>query len=302
MAIVVDDRELAALEYRLRTLLPENYRNSNEDVQPVSMGSAPLKYAAHGQVAWDEMWGSFCDLAMAGGPPHKGTLLEPASGPAIAAAPERHAEVVAEICRGITLVTGLPAAASPHHGWVRLTCRNPEMAAWLLRAVVMENVWARREDTALDLPAGPHFRLEKEIKNVITVTAKTCHYWLGHVPRVQQLEIADLLEELDVAWPLIEPAAADASEIPPAMIEFIGREAGFAQAGRSYGGWLGVECPSVRVAIWVMRALVASNVLARREGTVLYVPVNPDSDPGGATVAQAVAKARAFAGKRGVIT
>jgi hypothetical protein len=25
------------------------------------------------------------------------------------------------------------------------------------------------------------FRLEKEIKNVVTVTAKTCHYWLEHM-------------------------------------------------------------------------------------------------------------------------
>jgi hypothetical protein len=49
-----------------------------------------------------------------------------------------------------------------------------------------------------------------------------------------------------------------------------------------------------------MRALVASNVLARREGTVLYVPVNPDGDPGGETVAIAVAKARAFAALRSV--
>ena len=29
----------------------------------------------------------------------------------------------------------------------------------------------------------------------------------------------------------------------------------------------------------MMRALVASNVLARREGTVLFVPVNPAADP-----------------------
>ena len=31
----------------------------------------------------------------------------------------------------------------------------------------------------------------------------------------------------------------------------------------------------------MMRALVASNVLARREGTVLFVPVNPSIDPRG---------------------
>jgi len=30
------------------------------------------------------------------------------------------------------------------------------------------------------LPAGPAFRLDKEIKNVITVVAKTHHYWTEH--------------------------------------------------------------------------------------------------------------------------
>ena len=72
-----DEREL--LEARLKTLLPEEYQDSYEDVQPVSMGSAGLKYGRDGRVAWNEIWGSFCDLAMAGGPPHRGTLLEPAT-------------------------------------------------------------------------------------------------------------------------------------------------------------------------------------------------------------------------------
>src|ERR1700741_5118609 len=68
---------LETLDTRLKTLLPEEYRESYEQMQPKPMGSAPLKYDAEGLVAWDEMWGSFCDLAMAGGPPHKGALLEP---------------------------------------------------------------------------------------------------------------------------------------------------------------------------------------------------------------------------------
>ena len=55
------------------------------------------------------------------------------------------------------------------------------MALWLLRAIVVENVTVRREDTVLWFPAGPHFRLEREIKNVVTVVAKTTHYWQEHV-------------------------------------------------------------------------------------------------------------------------
>jgi len=55
------------------------------------------------------------------------------------------------------------------------------MAAWLVRAIVVENVAVRSEGSALDLPAGPDFRLEKEIKNAVAVIAKTCHYWLEHM-------------------------------------------------------------------------------------------------------------------------
>ena len=78
MTISEEDRSaLAELDSRLRIVLPEEYQESYETVQPVSMGSAGLEYADDGQVAWDEIWDTFCDLAMAGGPPHKGTLLEP---------------------------------------------------------------------------------------------------------------------------------------------------------------------------------------------------------------------------------
>jgi sirohydrochlorin cobaltochelatase len=55
------------------------------------------------------------------------------------------------------------------------------MALWLLRAIVVENVSVRREGTVLFLPAGPAFRLNQEIKNVITVAAKTYHYWAEHL-------------------------------------------------------------------------------------------------------------------------
>src|ERR1700709_1617736 len=108
------------LQARLKTLLPEKYQNSYEDVQPVSMGSAGLKYGGDGRVAWDEIWGSFCDLAMAGGPPHRGTLLEPAAQAEIDLEPERYGEVVEELCRGVEMVTGLAAERSPVAGWIQV--------------------------------------------------------------------------------------------------------------------------------------------------------------------------------------
>ena len=85
------------------------------------MGSAAVKYGSDGKPAWNEMWATFCDLAMAGGPPHKGTLLEPASESEIDAQPDRYREVVEEICRGAYMVTGFAVKPSPIPGWVRET-------------------------------------------------------------------------------------------------------------------------------------------------------------------------------------
>lgn len=160
-------------------LLPPRYRGG----QPVSaapMGSAPLRYDAEGRVAWNEMWQSFCNLALAGGPPHRGTLLEPALKEETLADPDAYSRVVAEIARGLSLVTRLPTIAESAPGWVGLLCPDEEMAVWMLRAITVENISVRREGTTLFLPAGPHYRLEKEIKNVITAVAKTNHYWTEH--------------------------------------------------------------------------------------------------------------------------
>ena len=295
---------LEILEGRVRAILPEEYQDSYEDVQPVPMRSAGLKYGIDGCVAWDAIWGSFCDLAMAGGPPHKGALLGPASQRDIDAQPRRYREVIDEICRGITMVTGLAAQPSPVGGWVRVTCESEGMAGWLLRAIVMENVAARIEGTALDLPASPSYRLEKEIKNVITVIAKTCHYWTGHMWQAQQRQIADLFTGMAVGAPLIEPDAdGDVDELQRTSVEMasaISMQTGLAVADRHYPGWLGIDCLSVRAAVWMMRLMVASNILSRREGTVLFVPVNPSADPRGETVVRSVARVQRFAAERGV--
>jgi hypothetical protein len=161
-------------------LLPPRYRDGKV-VSAAPMGSAPLRYTDDGQVAWDQMWTGFCDLALAGGPSHRATLLEPVTPDEVKAAQDAYERVVAEIERGFQLVTGLSTVPSESPGWVGLQCENEEMALWLLRAIVVENVCVRREGSVLFLPAGPNFRLEKEIKNVITVVAKTHHYWTEHL-------------------------------------------------------------------------------------------------------------------------
>jgi sirohydrochlorin cobaltochelatase len=264
----------AVLDARLKLLLPPEYQDGYEALEPKPMRSAGLKYDADGNVAWDQIWGSFCDLAMAGGPPHKGALLAPGTEGAIDADFDRYDEVVDEICRGISMVTGMRAYASPELGWVRVSCESDAMAGWLLRAITMENVAVRQQGAVLELPAAPHFRLEKEIKNVVTVAAKTCHYWLGHIPREQQQSIGNLFVQLSADSPLIAASAP--------------------------GDWQGVECGVVRCAVWMMRALVACNVVARREGTRLMVPTAPAIDPHGAIAADAVTRVRSWAAARGV--
>ena len=270
-----DSERLEALESRLRAILPEEYQDNYENVQPTPMGSAGMKYDGDGNVAWNEMWATFCDLAMAGGPPHKGRLLEPGSLQDIDADPERYEQVVDEICRGVELVTDLAAQRAATDGWVRVFCLSDWMAGWLLRAITMENVAVRADGRALFLPAGPHYRVDKEIKNVVTVIAKTCHYWLGHMSAGQQRSIAKLFATLAVEMPLIVP--------------------------QHHSAWRGVERSSARAAIWTTRALVASNVLARREGTTLFLPVNADSDPGGAVVASRLVEIERLAGARGIV-
>lgn len=170
----------------LAALLPPRYQNlpSGANISAAPMPAAELIYDAQGRVAWDEIWGSFCDLALAGGPPHRGTLLEPANLEAITADPEGYQRVVAELERGITLVTKLPTVRSKAPGWVGMQCESETMALWLLRAIVVENISVRREDTVLYFPAGADYRIGEEIKNVITVAAKTCHYWDEHARQV----------------------------------------------------------------------------------------------------------------------
>jgi sirohydrochlorin cobaltochelatase len=303
-----DERTLKAFEEKLRTVLPEEYQEHYEDVQPVSMGSAALKFAKDGKVAWDHIWETFCDLAMAGGPPHKGMLLEPGSPAEIAAQSDRYQQVIAEICRGVALVTGLTAQPSPIPGWVRVRCESSVMADWLLRAIVMENISARNEGFMLDLPAGPSYRVEKEIKNVITSIAKTCHYWLYHMGLTQQRRIEDLFATLALETPLIQPGMSDdeskraGTEALRADIgEAIKQATGLEPAAHHYTTWLGLQCLNVRAAVWMMRAMVISNVLSRREGTVLFVPVNSNTDSSGERVIQSVIRTHGLARIRKVL-
>jgi len=285
--------EYKVFEVRIKTLLPEEYHACYEDVQPVSMGSAGLKFGSDGRVAWDEIWGSFCDLAMAGGPPHRGRLLEPASQAEADAEPGRYMQVVDELCRGVEMVTGLAAEASAMAGWILVDCPSTCMAGWLVRAINMENVSAYGDGMVLYLPAGPGFRLEKEIKNVVTAIAKTSHYWLGHTSVAQHRAIAALFEVMEAESPLIQAPLSneDTKTLRDKIADEIESLTGLKAMRDHYPSWLGVNCTDVRLAIRMMRAMAVSNVLCRREEDSIYIPVNPFTDPSGSRVAGLLGRA-----------
>jgi hypothetical protein len=126
------------------------------------------------------------------------------------------------------------------------------------------------------------------------------------MPAAQRHAVAALLATMTKESPLLTPDAslerARTNEpLAVAAGALIEARTGFRCSSDVRSGWLGIECTDVRVAVWLMRALVTRNVLSRREGTVLYVPLNAGVDPGGVRLADAVAYAFSCARARGVV-
>ncbi len=274
-----DREQLRELESKINSILPPRYVGCFEDVSPTSMGSASLKYDSEGRVAWGEIWTTFCHLALAGGPPHRACLLEPVSRADAEAQPAEQRAVVAEIERAIRLTTELKTVQSPIPGWVGVRCYDEDMAAWLVRAIVAENVIARRDRNVLFVPAGPYFRVEKEIKNVVVSLAKTCHYLLDHTaPEQRPAGIARSLVE--AALPDEIAAASDKYRAVVAEMEQGIRErTGLGVVHGDVQGWMGIRCTSEEMAVSILRALIVEDILARREGEILYVPVSLSDVP-----------------------
>jgi hypothetical protein len=143
-----------------------------------AMSSAPFLWRDDGRPDWSGMWTTFCELALYGGPPQRGpeSALRAPAGPIASS----DGEMLAETRRGIWETTGL-YAESAEPGWLAVTCESPTMAAWMCAAIILENVTARLDDGRLLLPAGPGYTLKDEVKSIITVVAKTHHYWSAHV-------------------------------------------------------------------------------------------------------------------------
>jgi sirohydrochlorin cobaltochelatase len=142
-----------------------------------SMSSAPFVWNPDGRPDWASMWTTFCDLALYGGPPQRGpdsALRTPVSGGGCDDA------MLAEMRRGIWETTGLYAESS-EPGRLAVSCDSAEMAQWMAEAIALENVEARSVEDRIVLPAGPGYRIEDEVKSIITVVAKTHHYWQAHL-------------------------------------------------------------------------------------------------------------------------
>jgi hypothetical protein len=179
--------KLKEIYNKVNAILPPRYQGRFEDVSAAPMSAADLVFDEEGNVAWDKIWGAddpnqpFCELAIAGGPSHRGTLLEPVSPEEAVSDLDRYGYVLQELARGITMVTGRSVVMSRTPGWIGVQCDSEEMAIWVLRGVIVENVMVRREGSVLYLPASPKYSLKVEIKNVVTACAKVFHYWNEHI-------------------------------------------------------------------------------------------------------------------------
>ncbi len=153
-------------------------------VQTQGMAAADMVVDADGRPDWSAMWESFCELAYFGGPPHRGpdSVVRPPSRLADIPAPVAgEFDPVAEIRRGIYMTTGLFSEPSDEPGWLAITCRSRQQAAWMCACVILENVDARLdEEDRLLVPASADFTLKDQVKSVITVVAKVAHYWQMH--------------------------------------------------------------------------------------------------------------------------
>lgn len=112
--------------------------------------------------------GTEADLANAPISPQAALLVEPVSAADALLHPARQAEVHATIDRGLRLLTGLPVLSGETPGWIGLRVPDP---VFMLRAVVVQGVLARRHGDVLWLPVGPDFGLRREVRSILTAVA-----------------------------------------------------------------------------------------------------------------------------------
>jgi sirohydrochlorin cobaltochelatase len=134
------------------------------------------------------MWGHderHRHLAIIGGMPHRGRLLEPVTPHDVLADIDAYVRVLEQLSRGIEMVTGRPVVPSSAPGWIGVRCDSDGMATWIMRAIVAENIVARREGRDVFLPAGPRYEIDGAIADVVAVCARTFHFWGDNIAAVE---------------------------------------------------------------------------------------------------------------------
>lgn len=261
---------LIEIDAKINSILPPRYQHCYADVPSTSMGSASVQVGQDGKVDWDQIWTSFCDLAIAGGPPHRGKWLLPTNDADLLAEDPRYQEVFDELSRAFGLVTHLTVTAGMP-GWIGVLTQSCTMAAWLTCAIIAENVAVYRDGETVYLPVAPTYRIEKEIKNVVAALAKTNHYWSSHGPAQQdQHAFAKLLDPVTFCrTPLPD---IDYDSLATQLQSKIQKTADWSLAPDHSAGWVGVVCPEVETTIWLLRVMMVSGITVRREEAILYLP------------------------------
>jgi hypothetical protein len=182
----IDEDRLPLSEFVFPPSLVSHGEIARPKATSAPMSSATFVYRDDGAPDWGAMWSGFCELALFGGPPHRGedSALLAGEAPAFRPGCRENFDAIAEIRRGIFETTGLVSGGASD-GWLAVPCDSRKMAAWLCASIILENVDARCEGDVLLVPARGDYELKNEVKSVITVVAKTHHYWLEHVASQQ---------------------------------------------------------------------------------------------------------------------
>jgi sirohydrochlorin cobaltochelatase len=140
------------------------------------MSSAPFVYGEKGEILWDQMWEKFCALATEGGPSHREEILESKKQNDFSS--ENYKQSVSEILRAYKML--IKYKAWSENGWICVKLYSTNMAKWFANIINSENVECRQKGRVIYLPVNDDFKIEKEVKNVVTVLAKADHYWRIH--------------------------------------------------------------------------------------------------------------------------
>ena len=145
---------------------------------PEYMKAAEIIYDQNGNPEWNKMWNSFCNLAAEGGPSHRDNLHR-------ISFPEKNfvydETIKNEIARGLRLLNANVKEIN-NKGEIYIDLIFPNKAKWFRNIIDLENVAAKQKGKYLILPWSGNYKIDKEVKSLMTVWGKASHYWREHRP------------------------------------------------------------------------------------------------------------------------